>query len=80
MRYYFHVREQERLIRDREGSELHDIVAARIEAWANARDFAIDDLRGGQRIGERHIEITDREGTVLDCVSVTDAVAPRRLH
>jgi hypothetical protein len=47
MRYFFNVRDRRGLIRDKEGSELPDLAAARIEAWLSARDFAMEDLKRG---------------------------------
>jgi hypothetical protein len=76
MRYYFHVRDGECLIPDREGSELPNLNAARDEAWLSARDFAIDSLRGGAAVNGRQIEITDEAGLVLATLPVRDVTQP----
>lgn len=70
LRYYFNIRDAKGVISDDEGSELSGITAALQEADASARDFAIDDLRGGTRVKDRSIEITDADGTLLECVAV----------
>jgi hypothetical protein len=66
MLFFFHVRNGAGLVRDMEGTELPDMEAARHEAQASARDFAIDDLRSGMPIAGRNIEIADDEGHILD--------------
>jgi hypothetical protein len=75
MRYFFNIRDQRGLIPDEEGSELSGIVAARCEANASARDFAVDDLRSGNPVHARCIEITDEQGTVLETLAVRDVVS-----
>jgi len=70
MLYHFHIRDQGTLIRDDEGSDLPDMTAAQVEARASARDLAMEDLRHKQPIQDRHIEIVDDRGTVLESVAV----------
>ena len=77
MLYFFNIRDHGKLIPDEEGSKLSGIVAPRVEAWASARDFAIDDLRSGRMIDERLIEITNPAGTVLESVAVRDILMSR---
>ena len=72
MLYHFNIRDSAGLILDEEGSELRDMAAARHEAHASARDFAMDDLRGGRTIDARRIEITDDGGTVLETIAILD--------
>ena len=78
MRYYFHIRDQDQLIPDEEGSELSGMAAARFEARASAMDFAMDDLRSGRTIDDRQIEITNKAGTILESIAVRDAILSRR--
>jgi hypothetical protein len=75
--YHFNIRDSAGLIFDEEGSELHDMVAARQEAHASARDFAMDDLRSGRGIDARRIEITDDGGTVLETIAILDVAIAR---
>ena len=77
MRYFFHVRDGERVIPDREGSELPDFKSARAEAQSSARDFAIDSLRGGAAVNGRRIEIADDSGVVLESMLVRDVTLGR---
>ncbi len=74
MRYFFHVRDRQGLIRDEEGTELRDLAAARLEAFLSARDFAMEDLRRGGPVLLRQIEIADRSGKVLSTMPVIDVV------
>jgi uncharacterized protein DUF6894 len=78
LRYYFHVRDKDRSILDEEGSELPGMTAARQEARTNALEFAMDDLRGGLRIGQRWIDISDAAGHRLDTLSLRDLVNARK--
>jgi hypothetical protein len=71
MRYYFHIRDGAGRILDREGTDLSGMAAARLEAAASARDFAIDDLRCGGPISARSIEISDEHGTILETMAVS---------
>ena len=75
MRYFFHIRSDDGLIRDEEGTELPDIDAARSEARLSARDFAMDDLRRGVPVVPRRIEIADDCGQVLGMLPVRDVVS-----
>ena len=77
VRFYFHIRDQNRVIPDEEGSELSGIAAARHEARASAMDFAMDDLRSGRMIDDRQIEIVNEAGTILESVTVRDAILSR---
>jgi hypothetical protein len=72
MRYFFNIRDSLGLIRDEEGSELCGIMAARREAADSARDFAMDDLRCGNAVQARNIEITDEQGAILESLAVRD--------
>jgi hypothetical protein len=74
MRYFFHVRDRQGLIRDHEGSELADLAAARIEARLSACDFAMEDLKRGGPVMVREIEIEDEKGRVLDTMPVRGVV------
>jgi hypothetical protein len=69
MRYFFHIRDCGNLISDDEGTELPDMAAARNEARATARDLAMEDLKCGQVVGERSIEIASG-GQVIETLTV----------
>jgi hypothetical protein len=78
MRYFFNIRDSLGLILDEEGSELYGITAARQEAADSARDFAMDDLRCGNAVHARDIEITNEDGTVLESLAVRDILVSFR--
>jgi hypothetical protein len=72
MRYFFHIRHKDLLIRDEEGTEFADSAAARQEAQLSVRDLALDDLKKGRPITRLQIEVTDENGAVLETVSVNN--------
>ena len=66
-RYYFHIRDGDRLIRDDEGIELPSLEAARAEAILVTREAVRLATLRGERIGMHGVfEIADQSGqTVL---------------
>jgi hypothetical protein len=73
VRYFFHIRGLEGRTDDQEGSELPDMEAARSEARTCARELAIEELKRGQPVADRCIEITDGDA-VLESLMVRDVV------
>jgi len=72
MRYFFHVRDDDRLIIDDVGLELSDLAAAEVEAIAAARGFKQDAALTSEYVDHQVIEVTDHEGKVLLTVAVKD--------
>jgi hypothetical protein len=72
MRYFFHIKDADKVTRDLEGSVLSDPIAAGFEARMIAREFTIESLRGGSEIEGQQIEITDETGSVVETVVVRD--------
>jgi hypothetical protein len=70
----FHIRDDQGLVADEEGSELPDLAAAKAEARHSAQDFIIDTPKCGERLSGRWIEIADGHGTVLDCLFIRDVM------
>jgi hypothetical protein len=70
MRYHFNIRDGAAVIPDEEGSEFATLKAARAEARASVRDLAIEDIRNGRPVQAWQIDISNREGTVLDSISL----------
>lgn len=68
MRYYFHVRDGDRLLEDPDGSDLPNLDAAREEALAGARHLLSEKLQRGEVIDGQRFEITDESGEVLEIV------------
>lgn len=68
MRYYFHVRDGDRLLEDPDGSDLPNLDAAREEALAGARLLLSEKLQRGEVIDGQRFEITDASGEVLEIV------------
>jgi|EndMetStandDraft_4_1072995.scaffolds.fasta_scaffold430401_2 hypothetical protein len=73
-RYHFNVIYDGREIRDREGSELPDIEAARIEAVADARALMSEAVRNGWDISGRSINICSGTGDILMTINFSDAI------
>jgi hypothetical protein len=61
-RYYFHIRERGLLIKDHEGIELPDILKAKSEAEAAAREILAEKVRLGDIVDGQEFEIYDAWG------------------
>ena len=72
--YYFHIRDGDELIRDEEGTELPDPAAAKVEALANARDLAVDEIRSECRVDGRLIEIVSEFGSTIAIIPVRASI------
>jgi hypothetical protein len=70
MRYHFNIRDGAAVIPDQEGSEFATLKAARAEARASVRDLAVEDIQNGRPLHAWQIDISDREGTVLDSIGL----------
>jgi hypothetical protein len=76
-RYFFHVRDGVRLIRDPEGQCFEDLASAKTEAILDARELMSHSIVGSARIGlERRIEIADEKGRTILVVPFFEAVEP----
>ena len=64
-RFYFHIRDEDTLIEDHEGSDLPDLEAARVEALKDARSILAEKVKHGQIIDGQRIEIVDDTGEVV---------------
>ena len=73
--YYFHVRDGELLLEDKDGTNLPNMDAALAEARASAREIAADSLKANEAIDSRKIEIVDGEGKVVGTISIREVVA-----
>jgi hypothetical protein len=74
-RFYFHIRENDKLVTDVEGVDLPDLAAARREAELSAREMLADAIKSGrERVPEAFV-ITDEEGRTLDTLPLS-AVLP----
>ncbi len=71
-RFYFHVRDGDRLTRDADGADLPSLDTARAKAAAAVREAASRLLRPGQDLSGRRFEIADESGRVLATVGFRD--------
>ena len=72
-RFYFHIRDGDRLLEDPAGSDLPDLQAARASAVVAIRDAVAEQIRTGRAVGGRSFEIADEAGRVLATVTDKDA-------
>ena len=77
-RFYFHLKDAGKLLKDPEGEDLPDIDAARQEALLAARDLLSDAIRSGRTKIPEAFVIADEEGRKLDVVPLC-AVLPESL-
>jgi hypothetical protein len=75
MRYFFNVKDGDRVAKDSEGSELADSVAAKMEARMIARDMMIECMKEGRKLDGQQIEIADERGDVVETLRVRDVVS-----
>ncbi|MBL6082541.1 hypothetical protein JMJ56_31750 [Belnapia sp. T18] len=72
--FFFHTRVNGTLTIDPEGSEFHDLDAAKKEAIAALREMIADRLRGGGLLIVPQIEVADQAGQTLAIVTLRDAM------
>ncbi len=70
--FYFHIREQDRLISDEEGMVLRDLKEAKQEALESCLDLVRNRMHGYHKVDGLRIEIADAGGTIVDSVNVRD--------
>ncbi|SDC97475.1 DUF6894 family protein [Belnapia rosea] len=73
-RFFLHVRTDEDLISDPEGSELPDLISAQNEALVGLRQLVADSIRGSRIPVVQQIEIADEVGQILATVRFQDAL------
>jgi hypothetical protein len=73
-RFFFHVREGDRLIDDPEGAEFPDLETAEADALVSARELLAGRLRKTGTLGDQRFEISDEAGRVLAEVPLRDAI------
>lgn len=64
-RYFFHIRDHDRMILDDEGLELASVSDAIREARNELEEMVIDSARDGDNISHQVMEVTDHTGRVL---------------
>ena len=64
-RYFLHIRDGSQLLPDDEGSELHDLDAAKTEALAAAADILAARIKAGRSLGYSIFEIAEATGAVV---------------
>jgi hypothetical protein len=76
-RYFLHVKENDELFEDPEGTELVDLNAARTRAVVGGREILAERIVAGRPIDGLEIIICDTEGRVLEQVGFADLVVLR---
>ena len=64
-RYFFHIRDGEKVVLDSSGTELPDIAAACRRALADPRSVLPEELATGWTVSGPRIEIADDDGRIL---------------
>jgi hypothetical protein len=62
--FFFHMQDGEKSAKDEEGAMFEDVEAAASEARASAREWAVQIIRGGQKIDGQVVEVRDEERRV----------------
>jgi hypothetical protein len=75
--FYFNIITTDEVIEDREGTDLPDIQAARIEAIEDARLLMSQAISLGHDVSPRSIQIIDEQGDVVLLVPFTEAFENR---
>lgn len=63
--FYFHIRDNGKLIRDEEGLELPDLGAAIERSEADASALLVDAMEEGENISHQVFEVTSDEGKIV---------------
>lgn len=71
-RYFFHLRKDDQLIVDEEGSEYENREIAQKAGYADAREFIANQIRAGQSVLPWSLEITASDGSLIEKISFTD--------
>ena len=77
-RFYFHVRDGNKLYKDEEGWDLPDVATAKREALRSARELLAEAVRSGKDQVPDAFLIADEAGRAVDTIPIP-AVLPRRL-
>ncbi len=76
-KYFFHLHNDEVAL-DEEGQDFDSVADARADAIFNLRSLASEQVTQGRLNLDDRIEIADETGTVVDTVTVRDAVIVER--
>jgi hypothetical protein len=78
-RYFFHIRDGDRFIKDFEGQEFLSLDAAREDAVVSARQMMAEKVRQGEVIDGQVIEIWSEAGDCVDTVVFQDQLMAHKL-
>jgi hypothetical protein len=76
--FYFNIITANEVIEDREGTDLPDIQAARIEAIEDARLLMSQSILLGNDVSGRSVQIIDDQGEVVLLLPFTEAFRNRK--
>ena len=74
-RFYFHIYQEGKMIRDEEGSDCPDFAAAKREARVSAADLARQALAQGESVDTLCVEIHDAENRVLAGLTIREVLS-----
>ena len=70
--FYFNIRDDDGLIPDLEGMDCRNLLAAKREAEASARELLVHDVRAHRKLDHRRIEVCDEAGTIVAAFKLRD--------
>jgi hypothetical protein len=73
-RFFFHIRHGDKIVPDREGDEFPDLDHARAEAVACARELTAAQVRKGEGLAGRSVDVTDHSDTLVASVAFVDMI------
>ena len=73
-RYFFDIRRDGETLRDNEGDEYPSDEVARASAIGAVRELVAARIKGGKAVFDDHLDVCDKQGTVLFSISFHDVV------
>jgi hypothetical protein len=75
-RFHFHVRDNDNLLEDLEGTDFPDFEAARPDTVAASREVLAERIKAGLPLDGLRFEIFDEAGRLVATVPIRDAAQP----
>ena len=73
-RFFFHIRHGHTVVLDLEGGDFADLSHAHAEAVACARELAAEQVRKGEGLAGRSVDVTDQANTPLATVAFVEVI------
>ncbi|MBO0143315.1 hypothetical protein D3C87_1320790 [compost metagenome] len=73
-RYYFHIRDGDKIAHDPEGADFVDLASAEAEAVKSARELLSQRVFDGELVDGQAFELTDENGSIAAVVKFKDVL------